>query len=231
MSRSLVVFAVFTLLALPVLGVSTAATYSLDITPYEIESPERDQQEPFRPRAWFAERGGIEVQEPSLICLIVDLDTPDSVYIDTLPLWKAEPYDTIRGTFDEANPEPDEYEITFWAEDKYNVNISYPPLVDTFFYKTGITETPEVAKFDLEIVPPNLLTSSVRINFSIGYTTDVTVSIYDLTGKIITTLVSGARNKGSYSVRWDTSGIPSGVYFVRLTPPEFTFSRKIVLLN
>jgi hypothetical protein len=218
MSRSLVVFTVFALLALPASGVSTAAA-------------ERDQQEPFRPRAWFAERGGIEVQEPSLICLIVDLDTKDSVYIDTVPLWKVEPYDTIRGTFDEANPEPDVYEITFWAENDWPVVISYPPLADTFFYKTGIAEPPACGEFYLEVVSSNLLTSYARINFSIGYSTDVTVSIYDLTGKIITTLVSDARNKGSYSLRWDTSGMPSGVYFARLATPEFTFCRKILLLD
>lgn len=231
MSRSLVVFTVFALLALPELGVSTAAADSLDITPYEIESPERVQQEPFRPKAWFAERGGIEVQEPNLICLIVDLDTQDSIYIDTYPLWKFPAYDTIAGTFDEADPDPDVYEITFWAENDWPIIISYPPLADTFFYKTGITETPEVAKFDLEIVPPNLLTPYARINFSLGYATDVTISIYDLTGKIITTLLSEARNKGRYSVRWETSGIPSGVYFAKLATPEFTLSRKIVLLN
>jgi hypothetical protein len=230
MSRTMVIFAALTLLV-PVLGVSTAAADSLDITPYEIESPERDQQEPFRPRAWFAERGGTEVRNPSLICLIVDLDTQDSVYIDTQPQWKVPPYDTIWPPFREADPEPDEYEITFWAEDKYNVNISYPPLVDTFYYKVGITETPVPGEFNLEVVSPDPTTHSVTVSFSLGRSAEVTLSIYDLTGKIVATLASGIWNQGRHRVRWNTSDAPSGVYFVRFSAPGFSRFRKVVLLN
>ncbi|MCK4333208.1 T9SS type A sorting domain-containing protein [candidate division WOR-3 bacterium] len=231
MSRTMVIFAVLTLLALPGLGVSTAAADSLDITPYEIAAPERVQQEPFRPRAWFAERGGIEVQEPSLICLIVDLDTQDSVYIDTVPLWKVEPYDTIRGTFDETNPAPDVYEITFWAENDWPVNISYPPLVDTFYYQVDITEAPVSGEFSLDAVSLDPATASVIIAFSLGRSTELTLSIYDLTGKIVTRLASGTWNQGRHSVRWYTAGAAPGVYFVRLSTPGFSRSRKVVLLN
>lgn len=231
MSRTMVIFSVLMLLALPGLGVSTAAADSLDITPYEIISPERVQQDPFRPRAWFAERGGVEVQEPSLICLIVDLDTQDSVYIDTVPLWKVEPYDTIRGTFNETDPAPNIYEITFWAENDWPTNISYPPLVDTFYYKVGITETPVPGEFNLDPVSHDPTTPSVTVSFSLGHPTEITLSVYDLTGKIVTTLASGTWNQGSHCVRWNTSDAPSGVYFVRLTTPGFSASRKVVLLN
>ena len=231
MQRSRVVFAVLTLLVLPVLGVSTAAADSLDITPYEIESPERVQQEPFRPRAWYAERGGIEVQEPSLICLIVDLDTQDSVYLDTVPRWRVEPYDTIKATFDETDPAPDVYEITFWAENNWPVNISYPPLVDTFYYKVGITEIPVPGEFNLDPVSLDPATASVIIAFSLGRPTELTLFIYDLTGKIVATLASGTWNQGRHSVRWYTAGAAPGVYFVRLSAPGFSRSRKVVLLN
>jgi len=231
MSRTMVIFAVLTLLALPVLGVSTAAADSLDIPPYEIAAPERVQQEPFRPRAWFAERGGIEVQEPSLICLIVDLSSQDSVYLDTVPVWKVEPYDTIKATFDETDPAPNIYEITFWAENNWPVNISYPPLVDTFYYKVGITETPVPGEFNLDPVSLDPTTRSVTVSFSLGHSTELTLSVYDLTGKIVTHLASGTWNQGRHSVRWYTADTAPGVYFVRLSAPGFSRSRKVVLLN
>jgi hypothetical protein len=231
MSRTMVIFAVLTLLALPVLGVSTAAADSLDITPYEIAAPERVQQEPFRPRAWFAERGGVEVREPSLICLIVNLDSQDSVYLDTIPVWKVEPYDTIKATFDETDPAPNIYEITFWAENNWPVNISYPPLVDTFYYKTSITEAPVSGEFSLDAVSLDPTTASVIIAFSLGRSTELTLSVYDLTGKIVTRLAHGTWNQGRHSVRWYTADTAPGVYFVRLTTPGFSRSRKVVLLN
>lgn len=227
MQRSIVSFAVLIL----VLGVNTATADSLDITPYEIAAPERIQQEPFRPRAWYAERGGVEVQEPSLICLIVDLDSQDPVYLDTVPVWRVEPYDTIKATFDEADPAPAVYEITFWAENNWPVNISYPPLVDTFYYKTSITEAPVSGKFSLDAVSLDPATASVIIAFSLGRSTELTLSIYDLTGKIVACLASGTWNQGRHSVRWYTAGAAPGVYFVRFATPGFSRSRKVVLLN
>jgi len=231
MSRTMVIFVVLMLLALPGLGVSTAAADSLDITPYEIIAPERVQQEPFRPRAWYAERGGVEVQEPSLICLIVDLDSQDSVYLDTVPVWRVEPYDTIKATFDETDPAPNIYEITFWAENNWPVNISYPPLVDTFYYKVGITETPVPGEFNLDAVSLDPTTASVIIAFSLGRSTEITLSVYDLTGKIVATLASGTWNQGRHSVRWYTAGAAPGVYFMRLSAPGLSRSSKVVLLN
>ncbi|HLA40071.1 MAG TPA: FlgD immunoglobulin-like domain containing protein, partial [Candidatus Glassbacteria bacterium] len=65
---------------------------------------------------------------------------------------------------------------------------------------------------------------------------EVKLAVYDLRGRRVTTLLSGERGEGIYSLQWDgrdSSGrrVASGVYFLRLTAGEVTHVRKIVLLK
>ena len=58
------------------------------------------------------------------------------------------------------------------------------------------------------------------------------LSIYNLLGQKIKTLVSEKRSVGIYKVEWDASGFSSGVYFYRMeTDNGFVQSRKLVLLK
>ena len=62
------------------------------------------------------------------------------------------------------------------------------------------------------------------------------LSIFDVSGALVRTLVSGEQTAGEKSVTWDgrsDSGnrMASGVYFYRLTTPDFTDTRKMVLLK
>ncbi len=59
----------------------------------------------------------------------------------------------------------------------------------------------------------------------------VSLKIYDLLGKEVSTLVRGDLNPGSYSVQWDASRLPSGVYFYRLSAGGFTETKRMLLLK
>jgi len=63
---------------------------------------------------------------------------------------------------------------------------------------------------------------------------DVTLGIYGVTGRLVSTLIDGTLTPGSYSARWDgvdSAGreVPSGVYFYRLAIGENAHTSKIVL--
>jgi hypothetical protein len=45
----------------------------------------------------------------------------------------------------------------------------------------------------------------------------MTVSIYNLQGKMIDTLYTGYQEAGSYELNWDASAQPSGIYFIHAT--------------
>jgi hypothetical protein len=59
----------------------------------------------------------------------------------------------------------------------------------------------------------------------------VDLSIYNLLGQKVATLVSERQESGYHRVEWDASGFASGVYYYRLEVGEFWEVRKMVLLR
>ena len=57
------------------------------------------------------------------------------------------------------------------------------------------------------------------------------ISVYDIFGKEIKTLVNGVRDGGSYETSFEGSQLTSGVYFYTLTVDGFTQSRKMILMK
>ncbi|MBX2990434.1 MAG: carboxypeptidase regulatory-like domain-containing protein [Bacteroidetes bacterium] len=95
--------------------------------------------------------------------------------------------------------------------------------------------------YALEQNYPNPFNPSTTIKFQIPNSSVVTLKVYDLLGREVTTLVNGQMNPGSYSVRWDATGFASGVYFCRMSAvseagrastgsaQSFVQTRKLVL--
>jgi len=53
-------------------------------------------------------------------------------------------------------------------------------------------------------------------------------------GRVVATLVNEVKQPGEYSVQWDVAasgGLPSGVYFYRMTAGNFTDIRKMVVVK
>jgi len=78
---------------------------------------------------------------------------------------------------------------------------------------------------------PNPFNPSTTIAFSVPKETHVTLRIYDILGREITTLVNEKLQAGSYSKVWNATGYSSGVYFYRIEAGEFTETKKINLLK
>ena len=90
-------------------------------------------------------------------------------------------------------------------------------------------------KFSLSQNYPNPFNPSTNINFSIPAveTTRWVVSllVYDITGREVATLVNQSLTPGTYSVNWDASNYPSGIYFYRLTSGDFSQTNKMILIK
>jgi hypothetical protein len=59
----------------------------------------------------------------------------------------------------------------------------------------------------------------------------VRLTVYDLLGREVSTLVNEREGPGSYEVMFDGTGLSSGVYFYRLTADNLVQTRKLVLLR
>ncbi len=60
---------------------------------------------------------------------------------------------------------------------------------------------------------------------------NVKLAVYDLTGNEIAVLVNEEKTYGTYEVRWNASGLPSGIYLCHLTAGGFTASKKMVVVR
>ncbi len=83
---------------------------------------------------------------------------------------------------------------------------------------------------------PNPFNPSTTIQYKLANRTPVLLQIFNLSGQFITTLVNGKQNPGIYAATWngvDSKGkaISSGIYFYRLQTGEFSFTRKMLLLQ
>jgi hypothetical protein len=76
---------------------------------------------------------------------------------------------------------------------------------------------------------PNPFNPTTNIEFSIPKSSDVKLVIYNQLGQAVATLVDKTLSPGSYSVDWNAEGLPSGVYFYRITAGDFTQTRKLLL--
>ncbi|MCK4353301.1 T9SS type A sorting domain-containing protein [candidate division WOR-3 bacterium] len=69
----------------------------------------------------------------------------------------------------------------------------------------------------------------------------VSLKIYDVTGKLVKTLVNENKRPGYYTIRWDAKELPSGIYFIRLCAKgtsasggdtkNYTATKKLILLK
>ncbi len=83
--------------------------------------------------------------------------------------------------------------------------------------------------FALEQNYPNPFNPSTTIPFSLPGATDVSLTAYDLAGHELATLVNGRMEEGRHAVRFDGTGLSSGVYFARLSAGGQTSVLKMIL--
>jgi hypothetical protein len=78
---------------------------------------------------------------------------------------------------------------------------------------------------------PNPFNGETRIPYSIPSYQIVTLKVYDLLGKEVTTLVNGVRPRGANTAVWNSTGRASGVYFYRIQAGRYTATKKLILLR
>jgi hypothetical protein len=86
-------------------------------------------------------------------------------------------------------------------------------------------------EYSLEQNYPNPFNPVTRIRFGILRTGNIKLEVYNLIGQKVSTLVDGVVTSGYHTISFDASNLPSGVYIYKITTPEFTSSKKLVLLK
>ena len=93
----------------------------------------------------------------------------------------------------------------------------------------------ETLKFELKKVAPNPISSNsvLTVEFAVPKTSNVKLSVYDATGRLVKRLIDGTVAAGEHSVSWSLGArkIAHGVYFVELRTNDARAVRKLVVLK
>ncbi len=83
---------------------------------------------------------------------------------------------------------------------------------------------------------PNPFRNLTTICYSLSNETKVSLNIYDVSGRLVKTLVKGKQEPGFYSVNWNSKNnrdqsISEGVYFYQLQTPTYIATKKLIVIQ
>lgn len=96
------------------------------------------------------------------------------------------------------------------------------------------TDIPKIEKptdYSLMQNYPNPFNPTTTFSYSIPMNGFVTLKVYDILGIEVNELVNEVKEAGNYSVTFDASGLPSGIYFYTLTSGNYMATKKLILLK
>ena len=111
-----------------------------------------------------------------------------------------------------------------------SVQFSYAIQVDTRS-TPGADKTAGPEQFALRQNYPNPFNPTTAIRYQVPVASSVRLSVYDLLGREVAALVNEPKAPGSYEVRFDGSGLASGIYLYTLTSGRYVETRRLVLMR
>ena len=93
---------------------------------------------------------------------------------------------------------------------------------------------------EVEVVPneynmsqnyPNPFNPSTTIKFSLPKATQLKLNLYNMLGELVETIADGAYEAGYYTVSFNASNLPSGVYIYRIESNDYLKTMKMMLLK
>jgi hypothetical protein len=78
---------------------------------------------------------------------------------------------------------------------------------------------------------PNPFNPTTGIRYQVSGVSDVKLSVFDLLGREVAVLVNEKKAPGSYEVKFDATGLASGVYLYRLTAGDYVQTRKLAVVK
>jgi hypothetical protein len=91
------------------------------------------------------------------------------------------------------------------------------------------TETP--GNFSLMQNYPNPFNPSTKIKFTVPKNSFVKLSVYDMSGREVESIVNGVLNAGVYEAEWMPNNLASGIYLYSMKTADFAETKRMILLK
>lgn len=100
------------------------------------------------------------------------------------------------------------------------INVIQPTIVD---------DPSQISSYELSQNYPNPFNPSTVIGWQSSIGSWQTLKVYDMLGNEVATLVNEWKEAGNHSVKFDASGLSSGVYYYKLISDNFSSTKKMIL--
>jgi hypothetical protein len=96
---------------------------------------------------------------------------------------------------------------------------------------TGISSNNTPVEFKLNQNYPNPFNPSTTISFELPTNSDVKISVFDIGGKLIESIVNNKMQAGAHEVKWNASAYASGVYIYKIETGTYSDVKKMMLIK
>ncbi len=141
---------------------------------------------------------------------------PGTWPVDTLRCSFPQGFDSVVVHYDSPPPTCQDYGVIYVADNMWVTALS-----------TSISNPGIIIE---EVIIPNPVSQPTTISFSLFQSENISVSVYDITGRLIQNLFDGYLNTGKHQINWDinAAAVKDGVYFLKLTGENFSRSYKLI---
>jgi len=141
------------------------------------------------------------------------------------PAGKGPTLELVNPNYDNALPESWKASLDFGSPGHVNTMFTAMAIKD----EKGIHKGPEF--FTLSQNYPNPFNPTTIISYNLPKSSNVALSVYNITGRLIETLVNQQQRAGTYQVRWDARNVSTGVYFYQIKAGDFQQVRKMMVIK
>lgn len=138
--------------------------------------------------------------------------------------------DFVEGTGTTVNAQQYEHRVALSASGLHTFRLKQIDYDGTFSY-SDLLEVEAVVAFTWGLEPayPNPSNAQTHLRYTVATPSRIHLAIYDVVGREVTVLENRVQDAGHYEVVWSSTGIANGMYLVRLTTAQGTFTRTVVL--
>ncbi len=101
------------------------------------------------------------------------------------------------------------------------------------WFVTGVNDNKNqtISTYQLFQNYPNPFNPTTQIQYTLMKPGKVSLKVYDILGRLVTTLIDGYQNQGTHEISFNASKLASGVYFYKLQAGDFQNVKKMMLLK
>ena len=97
--------------------------------------------------------------------------------------------------------------------------------------RSGQSITTTIIVYSLQPAYPNPFNPKTTIRYELPRTDVVTISVYDLNGRLVERLMNAPQQAGRHQISWDAGRFASGVYLVKMQSSDFQSVQKVMLMK